>query len=145
MADGGYLSTLAWQPYKNFGVSVGVFLSIPIYDGGQRRMQHDQIALSQLTRMETRDFYSSRFRQQTNLLTQQLKLKEALDQKINHQIETSKSLVEAYQKLLETGDVQMTEYLLALGNYLSAKNMLNENTIEKYLIINELNYWNRTK
>jgi hypothetical protein len=39
----------------------------------------------------------------------------------------------------------MTEYLLSLGNFLSAKNMLIENTIEKYLIINELNYWNRTK
>jgi outer membrane protein TolC len=145
MADGGYLSTLAYQPYKNFGISAGVSVSIPIYDGGQRRMQHDQLSISQLTRMDYRDFYSSRFRQQTNLLWQQLKAKQALDPKISQQIETSKSLVEAYQKLLETGDVQMTEYLLSLGNYLSAKNMLIENTIEKYLIINELNYWNRTK
>jgi outer membrane protein TolC len=145
MADGGYLSTLAYQPYKNFGVSAGVSVSIPIYDGGQRRMQHDQVALSQQTQMDYRDFYSSRFRQQTNLLWQQLQTKQTLDQKISKQIETSKSLVEAYQKLLETGDIQMTEYLLSLGNYLSAKNMLIENTIEKYLIINELNYWNRTK
>jgi outer membrane protein TolC len=145
MADGGYLSTLAWQPYKNFGISAGVSVSIPIYDGGQRRMQHDQVAISQLTRMDYREFYSSRFRQQTNLLWQQLKSKQALDQKINHQIETSGSLVAAFQRLLETGDVQMTEYLLALGNYLNAKNMLIGNTIEEYLIINELNYWNRTK
>jgi outer membrane protein TolC len=145
MADGGYLSTLAYQPYKNFGISAGVSVSIPVYDGGQRRMQHDQVAISQQTRMDYRDFYSSQFRQQTNLLWQQLKAKQALDPKISQQIETSGTLVEAYQRLLETGDVQMTEYLLSLGNYLSAKNMLIENTIEKYLIINELNYWNRTK
>jgi outer membrane protein TolC len=145
MADGGYLSTLAFQPYKNFGVSAGVSVNIPIYDGGQRKMQHDQVAFSQLTRIDYRDFYSSRFRQQTNLLWQQLKANQALDQKISQQIETTKSLVEAFQRLLETGDVQMTEYLLSLGNFLSAKNMLIENTIEKYLIINELNYWNRTK
>lgn len=145
MADGGYLSTLAYQPYKNFGISAGVSVTIPLYDGGQRRMQHDQVAISQLIRLDYRDFYSIRFRQQTNLLRQQLKTKQVLDQKINQQIETSKSLVEAFQKLLETGDIQMTEYLLSLGNYLSAKNMLLENTIEKYQIINELNYWNRTK
>jgi outer membrane protein TolC len=145
MADGGYLSTLANHPWKNFGVSAGVSVSIPIYDGGQRRMQHDQIAISQQTRTDYLDFYVSQFRQQTSLLHQQLKTRQTLGQKIIRQIETSKSVVDAFQRLLDTGDVQMTEYLLSLANYLSAKNMLIENNIEKYLIINELNYWNRTK
>jgi outer membrane protein TolC len=145
VTDGGYLSTLAINPYKNFGVSVGVSVNIPLYDGGQRKMQHDQIAINQLTRTDYRDFYANQFRQQNKQLWQQLQAKQQLEQKINKQIEYSKSLVDAYQKLLETGDVQMTEYLLALGNYLSAKNMLLENNIEKYQIINELNYWNRTK
>jgi outer membrane protein TolC len=145
VADGGYLSSLAVKPFKNFGISAGVSVNIPLYDGGQRKMQHDQITINQLTRLNYRDFYASQYRQQKNQLWQQLQDKLVLEQKISQQIGFSKSLIEAYQKLLQSGDIQITDYLLALGNYRSVKNMLLENTIEKYQIINELNYWNRTK
>jgi outer membrane protein TolC len=145
IADGGYLSSLAFQPYKNFGISAGVSITIPLYDGGQRKMQHDQIEISQLTRMDYRDFFSTQFHQQNNQLQQQLLAKQKLEEKINRQVIYSLTLMDAYRKLLEAGDVQLTEYILSIGNYLSAKNMLLENTIEKYQIINELNYLNRTK
>jgi outer membrane protein TolC len=143
VADGGYLSSFAIQPYKNFGISAGVSISIPLYDGGQRKMQHDQIAINQLTRMDYRDFFAAQFHQQNNQLQQQLFAKQKLEEKINRQIIYSQALMEAYRKLLEAGDVQLTEYILSIGNFLNAKNMLLENNIEKYQIINELNYWNR--
>lgn len=145
VADGGYLSSFAVQPYKNFGISAGISISIPLYDGGQRKMQHDQIAINQLIRMDYRDFFTTQFHQQNNQLQQQLLAKLRLEEKINQQIIYSQALMEAYRKLLEAGDVQLTEYILSIGNYLNAKNMLLENTIEKYQIINELNYWNRSK
>jgi outer membrane protein TolC len=145
VADGGYLSSFAVQPYKNFGISAGVSISIPLYDGGQRKMQHDQLAINQLTRMDYRDFFASQFHQQNNQLQQQLLAKQRLEEKINRQIIYSQTLMEAYRKLLEAGDVRLTEYILSIGNFLSAKNMLLENNIEKYQIINELNYWNRKK
>jgi outer membrane protein TolC len=145
VADGGYLSSFALQPYKNFGISAGVSVSIPLYDGGQRKMQHDQLAINQLTRMDYRDFFATQFHQQNNQLQQQLLAKQKLEEKINRQIIYSQTLMEAYRKLLEAGDVQLTEYILSIGNYLSVKNMLLENTVEKYQIINELNYWNRKK
>ncbi|HEX4371666.1 MAG TPA: TolC family protein, partial [Puia sp.] len=31
-ADGGYISSLMYQPYKNFGASFGVNVAVPIYD-----------------------------------------------------------------------------------------------------------------
>jgi outer membrane protein TolC len=145
VADGGYFSSLAFQPARNFGISAGLSLNIPLYDGGQRKMQHDQIKISQLTRKNYFDFYNAQFHQQTNQLKQQLRAKQMLDEKINKQILYSQTLMDAHRKLVETGDVSITDYILSLGNYLSAKNMLIENTIEKYQIINELNYWNRTK
>jgi outer membrane protein TolC len=145
VADGGYLSSLAFQPYKNFGISAGVSISIPLYDGGQRKMQHDQVAINQLTRLDYRDFFANQFHQQNNQLHQQLLAKQRLGEKINRQISYSQALMDAYRKLLEAGDVQLTEYILSIGNYLSAKNMSMENIVEKYQIINELNFLNRTK
>ncbi|HNW51599.1 MAG TPA: TolC family protein [Prolixibacteraceae bacterium] len=144
-ADGGYLSSLVVQPYKNFGVSAGVSFSIPLYDGGQRKMQHEQVAIDQLTRIDYRNFYTAQYRQQTRNLWQQLDAKQQLETKIEKQIEYAHTLVEAYHAQLEKGEVQITEYLMAIENYMNARKMLTENTLEKYRIIVELNYWNCSK
>jgi len=45
-------------------------------------------------------------------------------------------------KLLETGDIKITDYVLGLNNYISAKNLVVQNMIARYQIINQLNYWN---
>jgi len=42
-ANSGYNSSLVLQPYKNFGASAGFNLSIPIYDGHQKKMQQERI------------------------------------------------------------------------------------------------------
>ena len=55
------------------------------------------------------------------------------------------ALLDANHKLLEIGEVHIADYILAIGNYLTAQNMLVANTIEGYQIVNELNYWNREK
>ncbi len=52
-ADGGYLSSLSYMPWKNFGLSAGLSLVIPIYNGGQKKMEHDQIAIAEDTRSPT--------------------------------------------------------------------------------------------
>ena len=141
--DGGYNSSFTSQPGKNFGMSVGVSLSIPLYDGGQRKMQHNQVKIGQLTRRNYLSFYAAQFNQQINQLLQQLQAKQRLTEQITKQIACSQMLMEANRKLLETGDIRIADYILSVGNYLSAKNMLVENTVEKYLIVNEINYWNR--
>ena len=42
-ADAGHISTFQLDPYKNFGTSFGVTVTMPIYDGKQKKMQHDKI------------------------------------------------------------------------------------------------------
>lgn len=144
-ADGGYNSSFYYQPGKNFGMSAGVSLSIPIYDGGQRRMQHNQVRIGLLTRKNYQNFYITQFNQQVSQFLQQLHAKQRFTEQISKQITCAQSLMEANRMLLETGDIRITDYILSVGSYLSAKNMLIENSVEKYLIVNEINYWNRTK
>jgi outer membrane protein TolC len=141
--DGGYLTSFPPDFYKNFGVSIGLNIAVPIYDGKQRKMQHDKIGISERTRQGYRDFFKKQFNQQLAQLTQQLRTTQQLIDQLNGQIKYTETLVEANRKLLETGDARMADYLLAIGNYLTAKNTIRQNTINKLQIINQINYWNK--
>ena len=142
-ADGGYLSSMTYRPEKNFGISAGFTLTMPIYDGGQRKMQHDQIAIAEETRTGYRNFYTSQYLQQIGMLTRQLANQGLLLRKCAEQMTYAQTLIDANRALLSTGDVSVTDYLLSVNNYLNARNQLIENTLTKFRIINEINYWSQ--
>jgi len=142
-ADGGYSSTLAYQAYKNFGVSFGITVTLPIYDGHQRKMQYSKLDIAERTRTGYRDFFTSQYKQQIAQLTQQLQATESLIGQINDQVKYSEALIDVNGKLLGTGDVKVADFILALSNYLNAKNLLTQNNITRLQIINQINYFNR--
>ena len=141
-ADAGYSSSFAVTPYKNFGASVGVNLVLPIYDGKQRRMQHNKISIQEMTREYYRDFFTVQYRQQLAQLFQQLQSTQDLIDQARDQLKYAKGLIDANRQLLITGDVKMADYVIALGNYLSAQNIVTQNTVNKWQVINQINYWN---
>ena len=55
--DVGYNSSLIYLPYRNFGASIGLNVTIPIYDGKQRKLQYAKIDLQDRTRMYKRNFF----------------------------------------------------------------------------------------
>jgi outer membrane protein TolC len=140
-ADGGYLSSLAYTPWKNFGMSAGLNLTMPIYDGRQRKMQHDQVAIAEATRINYLSFFTNQYRQQIAMLTRQLTSNDQLARKTREQMTYAQTLIDANRLLLNSGDISVTDYLLSVSNYLTAKNMLIGNTLARFNIINELNYW----
>jgi outer membrane protein TolC len=142
-ADGGYSSTFMYDAYKNFGVSFGVTLTVPIYDGHQRKLLYSKLDIAERTRTAYKDFFSRQYNQQIAQLTQQLKATEALIGQINEQVKYSETLITVNGKLLGTGDAKIADYILALNNYLNAKNLLTQNNITRLQIINQINYWNR--
>jgi len=142
-ADGGYLSSMSFLPGKNFGISAGLSLTMPIYDGGQRKMQHDQIAISEEIRTDYRNFFTNQYRQQIDMLTRQLAYHVPLSRQCAEQMVYAQTLIDANRLLLSTGDISVTDYLLSVSNYLNSKNLLIENTLTKFRIINEINYWSQ--
>jgi len=142
-ADGGYLSSFAEQAYKNFGLSAGVTVTVPIYDGKQKKMQYNKLSIAEQTRQTYRDYFKKQYQQQIAQLFQQLNSVQEIINQANSQFKYIEALIEANKKLLETGDVHMPDYILAIGNYLTTKNIITQNTINKYQIINQINYWNR--
>ena len=142
-ADGGYNSSFAITPYKNFGLSAGVALTVPIYDGKQRKMQHQKNAIAEQNRSTYQDFFSTQYSQQIAQLNQQLLLTQQLVEQTDTQIKYAEGLIKAQRQQLITGDVRIADYIIAIGNYLNAKNIVTQNTINKFQIINQINYWNR--
>ncbi len=142
-ADGGYLSSLSYMPWKNFGLSAGISLVVPIYNGGQKKMEHDQVAIAEETRADYRNFFTSQYRHQIHMLTGQLASYDPLIRQCSEQMTYAKTLIDANQDLLRTGDISVTDYLLSVSNYLNAKNLLIESMLSRYRIINEINYWSQ--
>lgn len=141
-ADAGYQSSLILTPYKNFGYSFGINLTVPIYDGHQKQLQLSKLNLEERTLHRKQEFFSNQYHQQIDQLQQQLHDLEGLSATINKQIEYLETLIKVNGKLLETGDIRITDYVLAINNYITAKNLVVQNQIARYQVIQQLNYWN---
>lgn len=142
-ADAGYLTTFAYQAYKNFGTSFGVNLTVPIYDGKQRKMQHTKIAIQEDTRKKYQEFFVNQYNQQLAQLFQQLQNTRLLVNETTGQLKYVQGLIQANSKLLATGDVKIADYVIAINNYLNAKNIIIQNTVASLQVITQINYWNR--
>jgi outer membrane protein TolC len=141
-ADAGYQSTFILTPYKNFGYNIGINLTVPIYDGHQKRLQFTKLDIEERTRQKQHEFFYNQYQQQIQELEQQLNDIESLAEPINKQITYLETLINVNGKLLETGDIRITDYILALNNYITAKNLVVQNQMARYQVIQQLNYWN---
>jgi outer membrane protein TolC len=141
-ADGGYNTDFV-QPAKNFGTSFGFNVTVPIYDGGQRKMQHKKIQLQEETRQYYKFFFTAQYRQQIAQLKQQITETDKLFSQINEQIKFDETLIKVDTQLLHTGDLKIADLILAINNYLAVRNLKTQTIINKLQLINQLNYWNR--
>jgi outer membrane protein TolC len=142
-ADGGFVSSLTYTPYKNFGIGAALNLVIPIYDGNQRKLQYQKLDILEQTRASNRDFYTSQYQQQVAQLSQQLQTTNQIVNETNEQLKYVRTLLDANRKLLVTGDVRIADYIIAISNYLNAQNTITQNIIKQFQIITQINYWNR--
>jgi outer membrane protein TolC len=141
LGDAGYWSSFASTSYKNFGFSFGLGLSVPIYDGNQRTLQHQKNDAALATNLAYKNNFNKQYKQQLLILNQKLKQSTEIEKQLQSQLLISEALIEANKKLLPTGDAQITEFVIALGNLLNIKNAISQNNINKLQVINEINYW----
>ena len=141
--DVGYNSSLLYLPYRNFGASIGLNVTIPIYDGKQRKLQYAKIDLQDRTRVYRKNFFFQQRNQQILQLMQQLNATDRLIDQIDKQIKYTETLIKVNEKLLAAGDIRLTDFILTLSNYFNARNLVTQNHITHLKIVNQLNYWGR--
>ncbi len=141
-SDAGFNSSMQNTPYKNIGFSFGVNIKKPIYDGHQKSLKYQKLDIEERTRQTNKNFFSNQYNQQVAQLYIQLNATNQLFERIKQQVNYTKTLITAYEKLLETSDVKITDFVTAITNYLNAQNSYRQNFISRLKIINQINYWN---
>ncbi len=142
-SDGGFNSSLTGDYYRHFGVSLGVNASVPLYDGKQKKLEYQKLDIQQRTRNRYKDFQRAQYSQQIAQLKLQLQDIDTLIKQISSQMKYSEGLVEVNRRLMQTGDARITDYVLSLSSFLTAKNQLTQNIINRMQLINQINYYNR--
>ena len=140
--DVGYNTSFIYQAEKNFGASIGLNLTIPIYDGNQRKTKIDRLSLSENTRITYMGFYRKQYSMKQIQIVLQISETEKLVKAAEDQLAMSETLLKANNKLLEAGDVRISDYALSLVNYISLNSGLQQLITTKMQLINQFNYLN---
>ena len=61
----------------------------------------------------------------------------------NRRLEYAESVINHDRYLLNTGNISITEYVIALKDYITVKRNLNQYRIKALQITTEINYWNQ--
>ena len=103
--------------YRRFGASAGLRLTIPIYDGKQRKYNAQQSVLKE----ESLAFYkdNAKVLQDNNLtsIAQQINALDANMLLLDKQLDTQKRILEIYKGKLVQGQVSVVDYLNIIQNY----------------------------
>lgn len=103
--------------YRRFGASAGLRLTIPIYDGKQRKYNAQQRVL----KVENLGFYkeNAKVQQDNNLHTIEQQIQALVDNMIllDKQLEKQKNILEIYKGKLVQGQISIVDYLNVIQNY----------------------------
>lgn len=127
---------------RKFGVGIGIAMIIPIYDGHQKKYskQITDINLGVITNYRN-DFLIQKNNRQQAVLSD-LELTEKKIQEIKSQLENYKKLLELYKIELQSGEIEIINYMNTLKSYIAAQHDLTISETNKLLTINENNFYN---
>jgi outer membrane protein TolC len=141
--DAGLVNNIPSDIYKNFGFSIGAGLTVPIYDGHQRKLNYERLKINENTRAVYAEYFKQQFNQQLLQLYSDLKKTQEIIPRISQQLEYAQMVIEQDKLLLNTGNISITDYLIAFKNYITIKHNLSQYQIRILQIIAEINYWNQ--
>ena len=139
-ADAGMMSSTLTNIYKHFGVSAGINLKVPIYDGGQRKLETQKLTISENTRSSYQNYFKSQYQQQVYQIYSELSNLNRVVEQVKKQLATSKELIEISRTQLSNGAIPVTDYLNALRNHSVINRTINQSEIKRLALINALNY-----
>jgi outer membrane protein TolC len=141
--DAGIVNNDPKLIYQNFGVSLGFSFSIPVYDGNQRSLNYEKLKTYEETRKNYQEYFNVQYEQQLRQLNDELEKTQALIPQIMEEMNLAEGVIRQYTELIQTGGISVTDYILAIRNYLSIQQYLNQYQVKILRIINEINYWSQ--
>ena len=142
-SDAGLLNNFPRDLYKNFGISAGLSLSVPIYDGHQRSLNLEKLKIAEDTRRNDAGYFQQQFSKQLQQLHLELLKIQEIIPGVNEQVGFAESVVNQDKSLVNAGIVSMTDYVAALRSYITVKRSVNQYQLRILQIMTEINYWNQ--
>ena len=139
-ADVGFLTSNPWNFYNHFGYSAGVSINIPVYDGKQRGIEKQKLGFNENSRQAYQDTYYKQYFQQIQQLNLELSSLNEMSSLVENQLRTSEQLLSTLKEQLESGIIQMTEYINAIKNFKTTSRSINLLKMQKLQVINEMNF-----
>ncbi|OIP84441.1 MAG: hypothetical protein AUK44_02650 [Porphyromonadaceae bacterium CG2_30_38_12] len=127
---------------RKIGFGVGVTMAVPLYDGNQKKYtcQQFELKLSVIGNYK-QNFLVQKSNRKQGILSD-LKLMEQKNSQIRSQLTNYEKLLELYKIELQTGELELINYLNVIKSFTEAKNSLTISETNKLLIISESNYYN---
>jgi len=139
-ADAGLISSNPLLLYRHLGFSVGVNMSIPIYDGHQRDLENKKVSIKENSRLNYETYFKNQYTNQILQLNDELESTQQSLEMMKQQLQTTNELAEMLKTQLNTGNASIIELINNMKNYLSASRTMNRLQVREFEIINELNY-----
>ena len=139
-ADAGILTSNPFNFYRHAGASAGVSLTVPIYDGHQKKVEEDKLSLKEDSRL--RYFNSTKKEYDQIYLRLNSELEGIKQEKagLEKQLALSDQLVKSLRVQLENGIIKMQDYIVAIKNYRNINRYIILSDIDILRVKNEINY-----
>ena len=142
-ADGGLVNNEPKYLYQNFGISGGLSMTLPVFDGNQRKINYDKIRMREETRKNYQENFRFRYQSQLRQLKAELEQTRMLMKENEKHILLVQELIDADKVMLNNGSLAITDYILALKNLVETKHAGLLYQIRIQYIFNEFNFWNQ--
>jgi hypothetical protein len=139
-ADGGIVNNEPRYLYQNFGVSAGMSMTLPVFDGNQRKLSYDKIRIHEDTRKSYQENFLLQYRSGLQQLQVELSKTRMLMKENEKQVALVNELLAADNSLLDSGQISITDYILAMKNLVEAKHAGLLYQIRAQYVLNEINF-----
>ena len=141
-ADAGLNAASLSTAQNNLGFSIGLNLTMTLFDHGQRKI-NDQQTKIRMNTIQVHRYYdmNKRWQNLKNLFARINSNEQKLEQ-IKTQIEQYNNLIRIYRREMATGDMSVNDFLVNFRNSLQVEQDLVNQQLQINILINEYNYWN---
>jgi outer membrane protein TolC len=139
-SDGGIINNEPKFLYQNFGISIGLGLTLPVYDGNQRILNYSRLRVMEETRKGYEGFFRSQYLSRISQLREELDNVKKLGKESNAQVDLVLELVRQDKVLLDIGSLPVTDYLLAMKSLIDARHNAILYQIRAQYLLNEINF-----
>lgn len=140
VADIGLQSASLLAIQRRFGISGGLQLSVPIFDGHQRQLASSRLEVAEQIRHGYRSFLSAQRQQLYDQLQNQLQATTELLGLLREQLRVAEALVAAGHQQLATGDISILDYLQLLGSTRNFGFSLTQTETDRLRVLYQLDY-----